>query len=177
MRGPLLVLTWVAATVVATGLAWAGVRSVVDGVAAPLPAPTVTADATQVAGQQPASDRSTDPTDPPTTPAGPPSEDRSPTAEDATVRTFRLVGGQATVRFSPTQVEVLGAAPAPGFSTDVKPEGAATRVEFESDQHRSRLDVWWDGRPRSEIEEHDERGGDDDDGDDDRGGDDGRDDD
>jgi hypothetical protein len=171
------VLTWIVATVAATGLAWAGVRSVVDGVAAPLPAPAITAGPSQVAQQRPADDRPTASTNSPTTPATSRPEASPPARGEATVRTFRLVGGEATVRFSPTRVEVLGAAPAPGFSADVDPDGDATRVEFESADHRSRLDVWWDDRPRHEIDEHAQRGGDDDDGDDDRGGDDGGDDD
>jgi hypothetical protein len=163
------VLTWIAATVAATGLAWAGVRSVVDGVAAPLPAPAVTEAATQAPGER--SDPPPDATEPAT-----PRPEPSVSAEDeTTVRTFQLTGGTATIRFSPTRVEVVSAVPAPWFTTDVDPAGDTTRVEFESDDHRSRLDVWWDGRPRHEVEEQDQDDHDDDDRDE-RHGDDDRDD-
>jgi hypothetical protein len=75
---------------------------------------------------------------------------------DETVRTFELYGGTATVRFSAARVEVLSAVPKAGFSADVEPEDGGMRVEFESDDHRSRLDVWWNGEPRHEIEEQDD---------------------
>lgn len=152
MRTRLLLLTWIAATAAATGLAWLGVRSVVGDVAAPLPAPAM------VAGSEPAADRAT--------PAG----SAAPTAPLTT--TFPLTGGTATVRFSPDEVAVLSAVPAAGFETDVDTDedddtgDGQIRVEFESDTHRSRLDVWWDGAPRHRIQEQpdDDR----DDADDDR---------
>jgi len=157
------VLTWLVATAAATGLAWAGVRSVVDGVAAPLPAPAVPSDGTRTPSDPPADEPSADPTG---TPATPPAA-----GDDTTVRTFRLVGGTATVAFSPDGVEIVSAVPEPGFAADVEPEGSATRVEFESAGHRSRLDAWWDGGPRHEAEEQDQHGGGDGGGgdDDDRG--------
>lgn len=60
-----------------------------------------------------------------------------------------------TVRFSPSDVAVLSAVPAAGYETDIENEGAGTRVEFESDSdnHQSRLDVWWDGAARHRIRE------------------------
>jgi hypothetical protein len=46
------------------------------------------------------------------------------------------------VRFSTDGVDVLGAVPAAGFATDVEAEDdGSTRVDFESEQHRSRLKV------------------------------------
>ncbi len=69
-------------------------------------------------------------------------------------RTYDLVGGTATIRFSSTEVTVLAASPSPGFTVDVggSHDGGA-RVDFESDDHRSRLDTWWDGGPRDEVRE------------------------
>lgn len=154
-------LTWIVATIAATGLAWAGVRSVVDGVAAPLPAPAVTGQATQAPTPRASEQR-------PDRPSRPTAARPSEVAE-ATVRTFQLTGGTATVRFSPARVEVVSAVPAPWFTAEVDPAGDITRVEFESDDHRSRLDAWWDGRPRYEVDEHDDRDGGDDRDDDDRG--------
>lgn len=161
-------LTWIVATIAATGLAWAGVRSVVDGVAAPLPAPAVAGQGTQAPAPQASEQRSAGATGAATP--------RPSDATEAGVRTFQLTGGTATIQFSPARVEVVSAVPAPSFTVDVDPAGDTTRVEFESDAHRSRLDAWWDGRPRYEIDEHDDH----DDGDDrdgGHGGDDDRDDD
>jgi hypothetical protein len=149
------VLTWIVATMAATGLAWAGVRSVVADVAAPLPAPTLGTSAGQ--GSAPAVELSPV--------AATPRPDRSEPAQ-GTTRAFQLAGGTATVRFTPETVTVLSAVPASGFSTDVGSSDDHTRVEFESDDHRSRLEVWWADGPRHEVEEHAESGG----GDDDRGG-------
>jgi hypothetical protein len=143
MRGVALALVWLVATAAATGLAWAGVRSVVTDVAAPLPAVVTSA-----------------PTDPPGDPE--PSDASTPTSR---TQTFETTGGTATVRFSPGGVEVLGAVPAAGFAADVEAEDdGSTRVDFESDHHRSRLKVWWQDEPRHEVEERG-RDGDHDDGD------------
>lgn len=126
-------LIWVVATATATGLAWAGVRSVVTDVAAPLPA------ATAAAVEVPPTVESTDPTS---------------TAPDAArTRTFELRGGTATVRFGPESVQVLGAVPAAGYTVDVESEDRGTRVRFESADHRSRLHVWWQDGPRYAIDE------------------------
>ena len=159
VRARLLLLTWIAATAAATGLAWLGVRSVVGDVADPLPAPEL------IAVSEPAPDPE---------PSGGPSD---PAAPETTTRTFTLTGGTATVQFSPTDVTVVSAVPATGFETDVDRDDGRTRVEFESDAHQSRLDVWWDDAPRHSVQENAERGdggdgdGDDDDDDGDDGGD------
>lgn len=146
MRGVALALVWLAATAAATGLAWAGVRSVATDVSAPLPAVVTTA-----------------PTDPSVDPA--PSIAPTPTSR---TRTFETTGGTATVRFSAAGVEVLAAVPAAGFAVDVEPEDdGSTRVDFESERHRSRLQVWWRDGPRHEVEEQvrDDDGDDEDNGD------------
>lgn len=144
MRGIVLALVWLVATAAATGLAWAGVRSVATDVAAPLP-PVVT----------------TGPTDAPVDPA--PTTSSTSTAR---TRTFETTGGTATVRFSVAEVEVLGAVPAAGFTVDLEPEDdGSARVDFESEEHRSRLRVWWSDGPRHDIEER-ARDDDGDDGDD-----------
>lgn len=160
VRGPLLVLTWIVATVLATGLAWAGVRSVVDDVAAPLPVPAATTGLAGPTEAPPASEPSPEPS-PSTSEPESPSEQSEPVQPAETVRSFEVYGGTATVSFSPTGVEVLSAVPKPGFSADVEPEHTGMRVEFESDDHRSRLDVWWNGEPRHEVEERDDDSGDD----------------
>jgi hypothetical protein len=71
-------------------------------------------------------------------------------------KTYDLVGGTATLRFSTTGVTVLAATPKPGFSVDVsETHENGVRVEFESDDHRSRVDAWWDGGPQDEVREDD----------------------
>jgi len=86
------------------------------------------------------------------TPAPPP-----PPVATPTTRTYNLVGGTATLRFSSTGVEMLAAAPNTGFSVEVsETHSNGVRVEFENDDgHRSRVDAWWDGGPQDEVREDD----------------------
>lgn len=139
MRGIALAAVWILATAGATGLAWAGVRSIVADVAEPLPASSPALAA------------------PSDGPGGLPAASAS-----ARTRTFELVGGTATVGFSADGVEVLGAIPSPGFAADVEREDGGSRIDFESDDHRSRLRVWWGGGPRHRTEEEARDGGGDD---------------
>jgi hypothetical protein len=70
--------------------------------------------------------------------------------------TYNLVGGTATLRFSASGVTVVAAVPSPGYSVTVsQTHGTGKRVEFESDDHRSRVDGWWDGGPQDEVREDD----------------------
>jgi hypothetical protein len=79
-----------------------------------------------------------------------------PAAPSASSKTYDMVGGTATLRFSAAGVTVLAATPKPGFSVDVSSaHGNGVRVEFESDDHRSRVDAWWDGGPQDEVREDD----------------------
>ena len=72
-------------------------------------------------------------------------------------RTYDLVGGTVTLRFTSAQVTVLTATPKAGFSVDIdETHENGTRVEFESEDHRSRVDAWWDGGPQDEVREEDE---------------------
>lgn len=75
-------------------------------------------------------------------------------------RTYNLVGGSATLRFSPSGVTVVLAEPKPGFSADIdEGSGGRVRVRFEGPSHRSQVEAWWDGGPRDEVrEEGDEDG-------------------
>jgi hypothetical protein len=69
-------------------------------------------------------------------------------------RSYDLVGGSATLRFSATGVTVVVATPAPGFTVDIgESHDGGVRVEFEGEDHRSRLDGWWDGGPQDEVRE------------------------
>lgn len=95
------------------------------------------------------------PSDPPT--STPTTATTAPPATDpAETRTYPLVGGTATLRFTPAGVTVVSATPQAGFSVDTSPEhGNGIRVEFERDDHRSRVTGWWDGGPRDEVREED----------------------
>jgi len=74
----------------------------------------------------------------------------------ATTRTYPLVGGTATLRFSADAVEVVVATPNAGFAVEIsETHDNGVRVEFESDGHRSRVDAWWDGGPQDEVREED----------------------
>lgn len=84
---------------------------------------------------------------------GSPSTTAAP-APAATVRTYSLVGGTATLQFSPSGVTVQDATPKPGFSVSVENEDAnGVRVVFRSDTHESRVDGWWDGGPQDRVRE------------------------
>ena len=75
---------------------------------------------------------------------------RPPRLRRRSTRSYDLVGGTATLRFSPSGVTVVVATPGAGFTVDIgESHGGGARVEFESDDHRSRLDGWWDGGPRT----------------------------
>lgn len=75
--------------------------------------------------------------------------------EAAETRSYRLVGGTVTISFSASRVEVVvPATPAEGFGVSIERESATDlRIEFSSDDHESRLDVWWDDGPRDETRE------------------------
>lgn len=71
-------------------------------------------------------------------------------------RTYSMVGGTATLRFSATGVTVVVASPNAGFSVVQEPtHDSGVRVEFRNDDHRSRVEGWWDDGPRDEVEEQD----------------------
>lgn len=173
-RPTLVVIGWMAATAAAVGVATAGVSAVAGRVVDPLP-PTVGRELADVA-PTPGEDRPTGtpstapPSDPPAaptpevvepspSPTSPASSDDTPRpARDAEVRSYVLVGGAATLRFEPGRVTVVSAEPAQGFVLEVEGNGTAeVRVEFDSDDHRSRLRGSWEDGPRERIEEEADR--------------------
>ena len=87
---------------------------------------------------------------PTTTPAT--TTTRPPVA--ATTRSYDLVGGTVTLRFAPSGVTVVVATPAPGFSVELgDSHDTGAKVEFEGEDHRSRVEGWWDGGPQDEVRE------------------------
>jgi hypothetical protein len=79
-------------------------------------------------------------------------------ATNVQTRTYNLIGGTATLRFSPDGVNVVVASPNSGFSVQLEPshEGAGVQVEFVSEHHQSTVEGWWDGGPVDDVEESDE---------------------
>jgi hypothetical protein len=73
-------------------------------------------------------------------------------------RTYQLQGGWVKVDIGEGFVDLVGAAPAPGFSMDAEhTENDGVRVKFESEDHKSELEVRWnDGKLIIEIDEEPE---------------------
>lgn len=166
---PLLVVLWGAGTGVAALVAWQSLglvsdstqtdalgnapRSVVDD-SIPTPTPTSSSSTTSTVA------------DPSTATSGTPSTSgsRSSTTSSSTTtqadplvteQVFPTIGGTVAVSFSPDGVEILWAYPAPGFQVEWHPEHGGWEVEFTSATHESKIEVWWDGGPRSEVKEGD----------------------
>jgi hypothetical protein len=95
---------------------------------------------------------------PPTTAAVATTTAASPTTLAPTeTRTYPLTGGTATLRFSPSGVTVVVANPNPGYSVEVEPShGNGVEVSFHGDGHRSKVEAWWDGGPREQVDEETE---------------------
>ena len=167
------VALWFVAGAAATIVAWLGVSTVSDQLAGsgshpdPLSAeeigaevaaaPTTTttlptgSTASTTSTTVPAATTSTTVRSTATTQVAPPT-----TAPPPVVRSYELIGGTATLRFSAAGVTVVVATPKPGFTVDIGgSHSGGVRVEFEGDDHRSRLDGWWDGGPQDEVREDD----------------------
>lgn len=164
------VAAWFAAGVAAVAIAGAGVGMVSRQVTGNRPAPLsaeevrdelaagITATSTTV---------TTAPSPTPTTAASPTTSITSPSGGGPgattttpppapTTRTYDMVGGTATLRFSPAGVDVVTATPRAGFSVETESaHGTGVKVEFEGNDHKSRVEGWWDGGPRDEVREDD----------------------
>ncbi|MGH9215899.1 MAG: hypothetical protein ACRDZS_06560, partial [Acidimicrobiales bacterium] len=136
---------WVVSAALAAGVAWAGIAVVGDQVTDDRPAPLSADEVAQaVEADQPPSATTAPPGGTTTTTSA-----TAPADPAATTRTYGMVGGVVTLRFSPSGVEVVGATPNEGFNVDSEPEhGNGVKVEFESDAHESRVDAWWNDGPR-----------------------------
>jgi hypothetical protein len=152
---------WLAAALVAAGVAWAGIGVVGDQVTNDRP-PPLSDDQIAANLDSTASSGSTTTTAPPASSGG----STTTTAPSTTTtvagetRTFNVTGGSVALRFAPSGVTVAYASPAPGFAQDIEPEhGNGLRVRFRSDSHESRVSGWWDGGPQFEVREDDDSGG------------------
>jgi hypothetical protein len=176
-RTTIFIALWLAAGAAAAIVAWLGVSTVNEQLAGsgshpdPLTAEEIAAQAAEASTTTtttletstttssttsttvpPDSTPSTTVGSTPTTQVAPPTT----VAPAAVVRSYDLVGGSATLRFTPSGVTVVVATPKPGFTVDIsEAHSGGARVEFESDDHRSRVDGWWDGGPQDEVREDD----------------------
>lgn len=176
-----VVLGWVAATAAAVAVAYAAVSTVAGGVVEPLPAtlgqsPSVDGAPSGTASTEATTGSPTPSTSPSASPSASPRPGTSPSPAVAPsarptaapssppppaaseVRSHALVGGTATLRYEPGRITVLSAEPAQGFTVQIEGNGTAeVRVEFDGDDHRSRLRASWEGGPRARIDEDDDR--------------------
>jgi hypothetical protein len=162
------VVLWLLAGAAATTVAWLGVSSVSDELAGsashpdPLSAEEIQA---EVAAGASTTTTVTPPTQTTTTtvldggttttePGVPATTTTTPPPVTATTRSYDLVGGTVTLRFSPAGVTVVVATPAPGFDVEFgDSHDTGKKVEFESEGHKSQVEGWWDGGPQDEVRE------------------------
>lgn len=165
---------WLAAAVVATGVAWQGVSVVGNQVtdrrppsltAAEIEAEVAAADA-DTGGAGAGADAgggapTTTSTPPSTTPTTTPASGATPPAGSAPiVKTYDLTGGSVTLAFAPSGVSLVVARPNAGYETRDQPaDDGGRRVEFEGPEGRSRIEAWWDGSPQVEIDDDGAEGG------------------
>ncbi|MFD7659037.1 hypothetical protein ACFV4N_34090 [Actinosynnema sp. NPDC059797] len=168
-RGLRYFAAWSASTAVAVGLSWLGVRSVLEAgvpepprfVAGPVQqssaVPTTTT-AAPVSAPPPATVTVVITTTTTTTTAAAqlPSEEGTwveQGGQPVYLRSFRLRGGVAAVRFAPRDLQPISATPHQGFSATVEQPADAVVVEFAGAGHRSRLEATWVNGPQWRIVE------------------------
>ncbi|WP_447007640.1 hypothetical protein ACRAKI_14715 [Saccharothrix isguenensis] len=180
-RGLQYLAAWSASTAVAVVLSWLGIRFVLDAgvperprvvagptqssairssaatttttTTAPVPVPTTTTTtaAAVVATAAPTTTAVVTTTTPPL-----PSENGTWAEEDGRpvyLRSFRLHGGVAAIRFSPADMQPVSATPRQGFAATVEQPADAVVVEFTGPGHTSRLEATWVGGPQWRIVE------------------------
>ncbi|MFE2756178.1 hypothetical protein ACFXGA_29685 [Actinosynnema sp. NPDC059335] len=179
-RGLQYFAAWAASTAAAVALSFLGLRSVLDAgvperprvVAGPVqssaierttttvPTPTTTTTTAPAPVIATATPITTTTTPPPatttTTPPPLPSENGTWADQDGEpvyLRSFRLQGGVAAIRFSARDIEPISATPRQGFATTVEQPAHAVVVEFTGGGHRSRLEATWVGGPQWRIVE------------------------
>jgi hypothetical protein len=157
-------LVWLAAAVVATVVAWQGVGLIDDQVTGDRPLTLTAAEVDAALADARTGTTTASPSDPST----PATETTGPGATASTLgpeesHTYRLTGGTTTLRFTPAGVTMVSATPEQGYQVrNGSGDGNGWRVEFEGAAGRSRIDAWWDGGPRTRIDDDADRGQDDD---------------
>ena len=161
-RQAVLIATWLAGTLLATGAVYAAVSAVAGEVTDQGPAPISQAGIEHALDQSPRSEPSATAAATPQTPSPAPSPvvestptpvgggggthptNPPPTAAPPANRTFALVGGTANVACGGGQVALNWATPNPGFQVDTGSSngGSVIEVRFRSDTHESELQAW-----------------------------------
>ncbi|MEJ2858293.1 MULTISPECIES: hypothetical protein [unclassified Saccharothrix] len=166
-RGLQYFAAWMASTAVAVALSWLGIRFVLD---AGVPErPRLVAGPTQQSSAVPTTTTTTVPpttttttvtttttTVPTTTPPPLPPENGTwseQNGEPVYLRSFRLQGGVAAIRFSASEIEPISATPRQGFAATVEQPADAVVVEFVGPDHRSRIEATWVNGPQWRIVE------------------------
>jgi hypothetical protein len=166
-RGLQYFAAWAASTAVAVALSWLGIRFVLDAgvperprlVAGPtqqssaVPTTTTVATTTTTTVVPTTTTTTTVTTTPP--PPLPPENGTwsQQNGESVYLRSFRLQGGVAAIRFSATEIEPISATPRQGFAASVEQPADAVVVEFVSADHRSRIEATWVNGPQWRIVE------------------------
>jgi hypothetical protein len=156
LRRILLAATWLAGTVLATGIVYQAVNAVADqvaerreqpisqvGVGERTPAPSAPAFSPTPTPGGP----SPSPTSQPTAPTGGPSAPTATPPATSTTRTFALVGGTASVSCTGSLISLNWATPNSGFQVETGSSGGGSVIEvkFRSDTHESRVEAWCGG--------------------------------
>lgn len=116
------------------------------------PTPPPAAEVTTTTESRPTADRPT--TTPTATPDTTVATGHAP--QQTQTLTFHLEGGSASITFTPKTAILSWASPNPGYEVKVDGDGERLKVEFESDEHNSRIDAWWAGGPKYRIREETE---------------------
>ncbi|MBX6767217.1 MAG: hypothetical protein IRY90_08720 [Actinomadura rubrobrunea] len=136
------VAPWAAATALAVGLAWLGVRDVVRGAVSDRSTPPPTAGPVIHASPP---DRSAVPGPEPGAAARP--APSSPSADDGSadehISSYAARGGRAAMAISATLVRLVSATPNPGFETRVTEAEGWLRVDFLGKDHTSSVIATW----------------------------------
>jgi hypothetical protein len=153
----LLTLTgaWLAAAIVAAGVAWQGVRLVGDQVTDDR-SPSLTEEEIDAmvaaATSEDAGGAANASTTTPTT-SVPTSGSAAPSEPPPEVRAWDLTGGSVSLRFAPSGVTVEYAQPRTGYQVRSQPsDDGGIRVEFDGPEGRSRIEGWWADGPQFEID-------------------------
>lgn len=156
-----IAIAWLCATAAAVGVAWFGVRTVMQDTALPLP---------QVS--MPVGSTSADPPPPPVTTAGtvvpttttPPkaaprtiesttrstaSSTTSAPVTSGNVQRYTMTGGQVVLELGPSSATLVSATPANGYAVQDWLENGWLRVDFDAGNHTSTLIATWNGHPPS----------------------------
>lgn len=167
IRGLQYFAAWTASTAVAVALSWLGIRFVLDAgvperprlVAGPTQqssaVPTTTTTITTTVTTTTTVVTTIPPTTTTTVPPLPPENGTwsEQNGESVYLRSFRLQGGVAAIRFSASEIEPISATPRQGFAASVEQPADAVVVEFVSAGHRSRLEATWINGPQWRIVE------------------------